>query len=118
MDLLYLERLAGKDENVADLLEFYKKVNSSPFYDGYVSLVATVNAWLSEIQENSVSIKEDDKAFENYRKFLTDLDSYYKQIEYLRGKLSPVEIRRAEDDAKSVMEKAKERKEQEKQGID
>jgi len=96
----------SKDELVLKLVEFYDQITRSPYYDGYVTVLVTIKRWNAEITNNPMLIGDEDKGFDKTHKYLTEIESYYKQLDYLRNQMNPIETAMANEEVTSLFEKA------------
>ncbi len=105
-----------KDKEAAD---FIRMVVNSPYIDGYLAVRATIDNINSELQGGAITIMSEavqltngkfevkDKAFERGHKFITEIQSYYDQLEYFRKHLPPQEIQDIEDRAIDLIDEAR-----------
>jgi len=107
-----LEKLAQKNEAVAELLEFYRTAIESPYYDTYITLYSQIQDWNDqltikperEIIVDNDGIKEtgkvtpgkidlfadkDSKEFERVFKYFSDIVSILNALDAIRLKLTP-----------------------------
>lgn len=106
--------LKGTEKDIQLLIDFYNKITSSPYYQGYISLSSTIEKWNLELQSENISILGEDKAFANAHKYLSDINIYYDKLQYFREKLNPVQIEQSTTEVKNLLEKVMEKRKNEK----
>lgn len=102
--------LSSSDPFVKELAQFYNKITSSSFYNGYVTVASLIEKLNKQIQTSPIDIIGDDKSFPNCHKYITEIDQYYDKLEYFRTKMNPKEVENATVEVKSMLEKVLEEK--------
>ena len=96
---------------------FIRSVVKSPYYESYLAILTMMNKFNIEMQGDEISLlnkttvteegKVVDNSFPNVHKYATEIQSYHEQLEYLRLKLLPEEIERAEAKGIDILDQAR-----------
>lgn len=91
-----------------EFFEHYAAIVSSPYYEGYTTVKSQVMTWQKDIQEKKITISGDekDKKFERAHKFFSELKPYYDLLDFFRSKMTPEEVRSADEKATTLFEAA------------
>ena len=91
-----LEKLALKNEAVAELLEFYRTVTESPYLNSYNTIynqILDINSQLNieDGQDGKIDIftDKDDKSFDRAWKYMLDLKLLLENLDFIRKMISP-----------------------------
>ena len=102
-----IDELSSLRSPVAKLaVEFINNVISSPYYDGYKAVWFTITTLNKEIQESAIILSEEDKRFDKINKYIIELKPYYETLDYLRLKLTPEQTKSANEEVRSLFERA------------
>lgn len=98
---------------------FISEVVNSPFFNGFLGVYVTINNLNAELQQgvakivSEVNVSEDgqmmiaDKAFERSNKYITEIQTYYEQLDYLRKNLLPKEQETANEKAADLLDEVR-----------
>lgn len=103
-----VKKLCQKNELLREFFSEYEEIIKSPYFEGYTTLKAQIMIWQKSIKENNIGItgNGEDKSFERAHKFLSELKPYYELIEYLKKQMTPEEVKSAEEQADTLVERA------------
>ena len=81
-------------ENKA-LKEKLKIYEESPFSEGYLGVLKQIETCNADLIQYPAGLRdeEDAKSFDRYDKYIKAIGDYYDKLEYLRGKMSPEEVK-------------------------
>ncbi len=114
-----IEALKKGNPLAQEAAHFIEEIIGSPFFNGYVAVLTTINNLNAELQGGAVTIISEanvsadgkveikDKAFERGHKFITEIQSYYDQLEYFRKHLTPQEVENVEERAIDLLDEAR-----------
>jgi len=100
--------LKHKDKNVVKLAEFLEEILSSPYYESYSAMLFNIKSWNKQITENGgidLLSDKDDKSYDRTMKFFLEGKYLHDQLEYYRSKILPEDIKKAEKETTSAIEK-------------
>lgn len=81
------------------LREELDRIKSSSFFEPYIALKKQLEHWAKEIRSNPIDLvsgKNDDadfRAFDKADKYFTKIKEYYSQLDYLKSRLTPEEVK-------------------------
>jgi len=86
-----------KDQSVLAYVEYLENQLKSPFADSYMAIKKIVDKGNEQIKNTEIDIfkVEDEKKSAMIGKFLDKLESYSKQMDYFKSKMSPEEIKKS-----------------------
>lgn len=103
-----LEKLSAGQPLLKLLLDDYKVLIESPFAGTYLGMLKQVNDWNSQVTQNQIDLygEKELKEFDRVTKYFSNVRIYIEQLDYLRSKMKPEEIKKADTDAKTPYERA------------
>ncbi len=98
------------EQKVKELEEKLAVYESSPYKDAYLGLHMTIQRWSLELKDKKFEISsttdDDMKSFEKAHKTATSMDILFKQLDFLRTKITPEQEAEVRKEATSIFEKA------------
>ncbi len=100
-----------KPDICGEASDFIEKIMCSPYYDGYMAVLTTINnlneELMSGVSKINEGVQDDSKSFERSHKYITEMTPYYDQLDYFRGKMSPKEIAMIAQEGNSLLDEAR-----------
>lgn len=103
-----IESIGEKIDSVAQLLSEWRVFSESPYAGMYLSILKQITDWNTQTAEQSIDLfaGKDIKDFERVSKYFSDTQMYTERLDFLRSKMKPEEIKKANEDAKDPYERA------------
>lgn len=105
-----LKKLSLKNPILSEVIDFIKEVQGSPYYESYLSSLVQLQFWNEELKltPSTINVKKNEEStFQSAHKFVTTKNEIIKDLDFLRQKLLPNQIKEAEKEATSVIDEAR-----------
>ena len=95
-----------KDEALLKLCSEIQTLIQTPYYDMYLAMYKQINDWNKQIKDNAIDLygTKELKEFDRVTKYFSDIQTYADKLDYLRGKMMPEDIQKANTEAKTPYE--------------
>lgn len=97
-----------QEEEIAKLREKLSVYENSPYSKTYLGILKQIEACSNDMLDKPAGLRDEDdaKAFDRFAKFIVDVDKYFNQLEYLRSKMTPEEVKKVDEKASKSNTKA------------
>lgn len=99
-----LRELSKKNSSVKEFLDF---LQTTPYYQAYIGAYTQLVIWSEELKKNPTTFSSEENAFERAHKFMTTQTELCENLEYLRLKLLPQQVKKAELETTSIIDEAR-----------
>jgi len=99
-----IRQLSKKNEAVKEFLDF---LQTTPYYQAYIGAYTQLVIWSEELKNNPTTFKSVENSFERAHKFMTTQTELCENLEYLRLKLLPQQVKKAEIESTSMIDEAR-----------